>query len=102
MPSVPAAELGDHSGPLMALRWSPASPNHIMTADEMTLRLWDLADYDKAPGAKWAFEGSTLANADKGTDSMLDPIPLQSIMWPPTSPDWIGVTSTDQVTIMRI
>ncbi|PJF18351.1 hypothetical protein PSACC_01842 [Paramicrosporidium saccamoebae] len=102
MPSVPAAELMDHSGPVVALRWSPSSSSHIMTADENTLRLWDLAEYDKLPGCKWAFEGSSLAMAENGTDSMLDPVPLQSILWTASSPDWIGVTSTDQITIMRI
>lgn len=102
MPSVPAAELTEHQGPVVAMRWSPASSSHLATADEQGVRLWDLADYDRVPGPRYLFEAASLGRAAVGTDSMLEPVPVQSLLWPAVAPEWMGITSADQVSIMHL
>lgn len=102
MPSVPAAELIEHQRPVVSIRWSPASSSHLATADEQSVRLWDLSDYDRVPGPKYLFEAASLGRASMGTDSMLDPVPVQSLLWPAIAPEWLGITSTDQVSIMHL
>lgn len=102
MPSVPAAELSEHETPVAAMRWSPTSPSHLLTADDNTLRLWDLADYDKSPLPKWSLEAASLATAQATVDTMSDPVPVQNIFWPAVAPDWIGITSSDQLSVLRL
>lgn len=95
MPSVPAAELAGHRTPVVALRWSPHSSSQIITADEGALRLWDLYDYEKSPHAKFFLDLT-------GDSIISDSLPIQSVLWPASAPDWIGISSPDQLAILRL
>lgn len=101
MPSVPAAELAGHRTPVVALRWSPHSSSQIMTAAEGALRLWDLYDYEKSPHAKFFLD---LASPPATADHMISeqPLPIQNVLWPASAPDWVGISSPDQLAILRL
>lgn len=99
MPSVPAAELAEHEQAVVAMRWSPNSSSHILTSDDQVLRMWDL---EKSPLPKWSFDALSLNRAEQPTPSMLDPVPIQQVLWPAVTPDWIALTSSDQVSVLQL
>ena len=102
MPSVPAAELEGQNGPVVTMRWSPASSSNLMTSDEQTVRLWDLSDYDRSSSCKWQFDIADIAKAEASVNSMIEPTPVQQILWPTPSPDWIGLATSGQISVFRL
>jgi len=103
MPSVPAAELVVPRPPILALRWAPHSSSMLMTSDEHLLRLWDLsAQPNNALTPISVFDPWTIS-PQKGNYSMdTEPASIQNIIWPAVAPDWVALSSTDQITLMKI
>lgn len=102
MPSVPAAELEGQNSPVVAMRWSPASSSNLMTSDEQTVRLWDLSECDRSLSCKWQFDATDISKAEASVNSMLEPTPIQQILWSTISPEWVGLAVSDQVSIFHL
>lgn len=99
MPSVPAAELSEHPSPIVAMRWSPRSSSHLLTADESTVHLWDLADYDKSPHPIWSLDAPSVLSSSHNTSNCC---PIQNILWPAVVNDCIGLATSDSFSILPL
>ena len=82
--AVPVAVLAGHNK-VSSMRWAPHSSGHLMTADEGTIKLWDLGQNVSQPG--WSAEASTT---------------VQQIVWPSVAPDWIAISTTNQVEVFKL
>uniref|UniRef100_A0A7S1UZE1 Uncharacterized protein n=1 Tax=Grammatophora oceanica TaxID=210454 RepID=A0A7S1UZE1_9STRA len=90
VPSLPVAELGGHVGCVNAVAWAPHSSCHICTAgDDSQALIWDLSQMHKRP----VDEPILAYNADGE---------INNLQWSASQPDWVSISYTDRLQILRV
>lgn len=88
MPSIPAAELTEHSTSLATLRWAPHSSSHLMTGDGERLQLWNLQN--SVASSIWELPNVDITGHAASTQ-------IHQLVWPSCAPDWLAVSTPDCV-----
>lgn len=107
MPSVPAAELVGHQNNVVAMRWSPTSSGHLLSSDGRHLRLWELSSLDRTNNNhRWSLDMATMSSPahamSDGEEAKGGFMPVQQILWPAAHPEWIALTSPNQVSLLHL
>lgn len=104
MPSVPAADLGEHGSSVVAMRWSPTSSSHIMTCDSNTVRLWDLSSNTtgETEGVRTSWILDLPSVLGRSAPVKGDALPIQSVLWSAIAAEWIAVTGPEHISLLRI
>lgn len=81
---MPVATLSGHDR-VQAMRWAPHTSNQLVTCDQASIRLWDLAQSTSAPA--WGNQTATT---------------VQQIVWPAVAPDWLALGATEVIQVFQM